>query len=70
MVRLCIMRCFHPDKLMQEIRSFIVHFLGQYYVEMPIFDFKKFLARTNKQKTPIWKRKPSLLMVGPNVNCH
>ena len=40
LVRLCIMRCFHPDKLMQEIRSFIVHFLGKHFVEVPKFDFK------------------------------
>ena len=39
MVRLCIMRCFHPEKLMQEIRSFIAYFLGQAYTEPPSFDF-------------------------------
>lgn len=62
LIRLCIMRCFHPDKLMQEIKSFIVHFLGKYFVELPRFDFKSFLQRTNK-------RTPTLFMVGPNVNC-
>ena len=62
LVRLCIMRCFHPDKLMQEIRSFIVHFLGKHFVEVPKFDFKLFLECTNKT-TPV------LFTVGPNVNC-
>ena len=62
LVRLCIMRCFHPDKLMQEIRSFIVHFLGKYFVEQPKFDFVNFLSSTNK-KTPV------LFMVGSNINC-
>ena len=43
LLRLCIMRCFHPDKLMQEIRSFIVHFLGKHFVEIPILNFSKLL---------------------------
>lgn len=33
MVRLCIMRCFHPDKLYGEIKSFISFFLGRNFTE-------------------------------------
>ena len=62
LVRLCIMRCFHPDKLMQEIRAFVVHFLGKKFVEIPRFNFPTFLATTTK-------RTPVLFMVGSNVNC-
>ena len=47
---------------MQEIRSFVVHFLGKSFVETPKFQFKEFLKSTNK-------RTPVLFMVGPNVNC-
>ena len=62
LLRLCIMRCFHPDKLMQEIRSFIVHFLGKHFVEIPILNFSKLFKRTSK-------RTIVLFMCGPNVNC-
>ena len=62
LLRLCIMRCFHPDKLMQEIRSFIGHFLGKHFVEIPILNFSKLYKRTSK-------RTIVLFMCGPNVNC-
>lgn len=62
LVRLCIMRCFHPDKLMQEIRAFVVHFLGKKFVEPPRFNFSQFLNTTSK-------RVPVLFMVGSDVNC-
>ena len=63
LVRLCIIRCFHPDKLMQEIRSFIIHFLdpGEKFIEPPQFNFENFI-RTVKKKQPV------MFMVGPNVN--
>lgn len=61
MVRLCIMRCFHPDKLMQEIKSFISYFLGSYFVEIPRFNFAHFLIQTSEYR-------PVLFLVGPNVN--
>lgn len=79
LVRLCIMRCFHPDKLMQELRSFIVHFLGKYFVEIPDFKFAEFLNERQKgkivcpssemkQEERRRKRTPTLFMVGQNVN--
>ena len=79
LVRLCIMRCFHPDKLMQELRSFIVHFLGKFFVEIPDFKFGEFLDEPVKRqvinKTQRMKdeerrrrRTPTLFMVGTNVN--
>ena len=39
MVRLCIMRCFHPEKLYHEIKSFISYFLGRNFTEQPPFEF-------------------------------
>ena len=41
MVRLCIMRCFHPHKLYTEIKSFITYFLGRNYTDVPPFEFNK-----------------------------
>lgn len=61
LVRLCIIRCFHPDKLMQEIRSFIMTFLGKYFVETPQFEFSNFL-HTFKKRTSV------MFMLGPNMN--
>ena len=51
LVRLCIIRCFHPDKLMQEIRSFIMHFLdqGEKFIEVPQFNFKHFIKTLTKK---------------------
>ena len=43
MVRLCLMRCFHPDRLLDEIRSFVSFFLGVQYTEAPPFDFNNIL---------------------------
>ena len=62
MVRLCLMRIFHPEKLMNEIRSFISFFLGVAFIEIPPFDFTNILKQTSN-KTPV------LFMNGPNVNC-
>ena len=39
MVRLCIMRCFHQEKLYTEIKSFISYFLGRNFTEQPPFEF-------------------------------
>ena len=46
MVRLCIMRCFHPEKLYHEIKSFISYFLGRIYTEQPAFDFSTIFRQT------------------------
>ena len=62
MVRLCLMRCFHPERLLDEIRSFVSFFLGVSYTEAPPFDFSNVLNSATP-KTPI------LFMNGPNVNC-
>ena len=62
MVRLCLMRCFHPERLLDEIRSFVGFFLGVQYTEAPPFDFSNILSSASS-KTPI------LFMNGPNVNC-
>ena len=57
------MRCFHPEKLMQEVRSFIAYFLGQAYIEPLAFDFTSIMKQTSKTI-------PTLFMVGPNVNTY
>ena len=62
MIRLCLMRCFHPERLLDEIRSFVSFFLGVQYTEAPPFDFSSVLSSASS-KTPI------LFMNGPNVNC-
>lgn len=61
MVRLCIMRCFHPEKLYHEIKSFISYFLGRNFTEQPPFEFVTIYRQTSKNV-------PILLMLGPNVN--
>ena len=50
---------------MQEIRSFIVHFLdpGEKFVETPQFNFKSFVKG-------IKKRQYVMIMAGPNVNSY
>lgn len=63
MVRLCIMRCFHPEKLYTEIKSFISYFLGRNFTEQPPFEFPSIYRQTSK-------REPVLLMCGPNVNAY
>ena len=63
MVRLCLMRCFFPDRLLQEIKSFISFFLGRNFTESPPFEFVHIYNQSDK-KTPI------LLLLGNNVNCY
>ena len=60
-IRLCIMRCFHPEKLYHEIKSFISYFLGRSFTEPPPFEFVTLYRQTSKLI-------PILFMVGPNVN--
>ena len=55
------MRCFHPEKLYTEIKSFISYFLGRNFTETPPFEFGTIYRQTS-QLVPI------LFMVGPNVN--
>jgi hypothetical protein len=40
LVKLCIFRCFRPDKLNDEIKRFISEFAGRDFTEIPLFDFK------------------------------
>ena len=63
MVRLCIMRCFHPEKLYHEVKSFISYFLGRNFTEQPPFEFTRIYSQTKKTEA-------ILLMVGPNVNAY
>ena len=63
MVRLCLMRCFHPERLYQEIKSFIAYFLGRAFKEPPPFEFSALYEKTSKAV-------PILLMAGPNVNAY
>lgn len=63
MVRLCIMRCFHPEKLYHEVKSFISYFLGRNFTEQPAFEFTRIYSQTKKDEA-------ILLMVGPNVNAY
>lgn len=63
MVRLCIMRCFHPEKLYHEVKSFISYFLGRNFTEQPSFEFTRIFGQSKKTEA-------ILLMVGPNVNAY
>eukprot|EP01029_Cantina_marsupialis_P009143 TRINITY_DN2137_c0_g4_i1.p1 TRINITY_DN2137_c0_g4~~TRINITY_DN2137_c0_g4_i1.p1 ORF type:complete len:4119 (-),score=1448.16 TRINITY_DN2137_c0_g4_i1:93-12449(-) len=40
MQRLCILRCVRPDKMMESIQDFVVHYLGKKFVEPPPFDLQ------------------------------
>jgi len=55
------MRCFRPENLMHEIKSFIVSFLDKRYQEPPSFDFVNIFNQTDRFE-------PILFMVGQNVN--
>ena len=63
MVRLCIMRCFHPEKLYHEVKSFISYFLGRNFTEQPPFEFTRIYSQTKKTEA-------IMLMVGSNVNAY
>ena len=42
--RLCLLRCFRPDKLLLAIQDFVIAHLGQRYVEPPPFDLASCFA--------------------------
>jgi hypothetical protein len=40
LIRLCLFRCFRPDRLKKEIEEFIAEFAGSVFVEHPPFRFE------------------------------
>ena len=57
------MRCFHPEKLYHEVKSFISYFLGRNFTEQPPFEFTRIYSQTKKTEA-------IMLMVGSNVNAY
>ena len=44
--RLCVVRCFRPDRLMVALRHFIIHTLGEKFVTPPPFSLDSCYAGT------------------------
>jgi hypothetical protein len=62
-LRLCITRCFRPDKMMEDIKDFVSRILGPKYVQMPPHNFNEYVwPNTNRFK-------PILVMQGENIDC-
>ena len=53
MLRLCLMRCFRPDMLMNEIKSFIEKFLGVEFVGLPPFSFNEYIWPNTSRFRPV-----------------
>ncbi|RYH30569.1 hypothetical protein EON65_04765 [archaeon] len=46
--KLCVLRCLRRDKIELAIQDFIVHYLGEAYIQPPLFDLKNcYLDSTN-----------------------
>jgi hypothetical protein len=62
-LRLCITRCFRPDKMMDDIKDFVSKILGKQYVSLPPQNFNEYVwPNTNRFK-------PILVMMGENIDC-
>ena len=53
MLRLCLMRCFRPDMLMNEIKLFIEKFLGKEFVGLPPFRFNEYIWPNTSRFRPV-----------------
>jgi hypothetical protein len=62
LIKLCIFRCFRPDRLTGEIRKFVTEFAGPEFNEMPQFKFDLVHAQTSRFR-------PVLIIQGENIDC-
>jgi len=53
MLRLCLMRCFRPDCLMDEIKNFIDENLGPEFSGLPPFRFKEYIWPNTSRFKPV-----------------
>ncbi|XP_017878877.2 dynein heavy chain 3, axonemal [Ceratina calcarata] len=40
MTKLVILKCIRPDKIVSAVRMFVIHYMGQFFVEPPPFDLQ------------------------------
>jgi dynein heavy chain len=63
-LKLCITRCFRPDKLMFAIRDFVSKILGDQYISMPPANFNSYVWPNTTRFKPI------LVMMGENIDSY
>lgn len=61
LAKLCLMRCFHPERMILELRNLTTKFLGEKFAEPLSLDWARVISLSSK-------RIPTILMTGPNAN--
>jgi hypothetical protein len=62
-LKLVVTRCFRPDKLMSDIKEFIIKVLGNPFVAIPSQNFNKYVYPNTTRFRPI------LVIMGENIDC-
>jgi len=59
--RLCVMRCFRPDRVYNAVKLFVMSEMGEKYVQPPVLDY----ARIYKQSSPTM---PMVFILSPGAD--
>ena len=44
--KLCVMRCFRPDRVYNAVKLFVIHQLGEMFVQPPVLDYSRIYAQS------------------------
>jgi dynein heavy chain len=47
MQRLCVMRCFRPDRVYNAVKLFVIEMLGEKFVQPPVLDYARIFAQSS-----------------------
>ena len=61
MQRLCVMRCFRPDRVYNAVKLFVIEILGEKFVQPPVLDY----ARIFSQSSPL---APMVFILSPGAD--
>mmetsp|Transcript_25191 Transcript_25191/g.84661 ORF Transcript_25191/g.84661 Transcript_25191/m.84661 type:complete len:4540 (+) Transcript_25191:178-13797(+) len=59
--RLCVMRCFRPDRVYNAVKLYVVESIGEKYVQPPVLDYARILAQSSE-------RAPMVFILSPGAD--
>ena len=59
--RLCVMRCFRPDRVYNAVKTYVLQAVGEKYVQPPVLDYGRILAQSTE-------RSPMVFILSPGAD--
>ena len=59
--RLCVMRCFRPDRVYNAVKTYVLQAVGEKYVQPPVLDYGRIFAQSTE-------RSPMVFILSPGAD--